>query len=374
MRESRHGIRSNVLNMEPYQPGRPIEDVKREYGLKHVVKLASNENPLGPSPKAVEALRRAAGEMHLYPDGASRALREAISARFGVPYDQVLVGNGSDELIHLLGLLFLGRPDDEMIVGNPSFTRYDASAFLAPAKLHYIPLDADLKFDLDAMAAAVTPNTRLIFIANPNNPTGTVVERAEFERFLDRLPEHLPVVLDEAYVEFAEPHFDVPRSQDYVLEGRPVIGLRTFSKAFGLAGLRVGWAFVPHEVADAFHRAREPFNVNRLGQVAAIAALHDDDHIARTVANNSAGLRRLNAILEQHEGRPYRSGANFAYANLRRPAQPVFEQLMRRGVIVRSGHHVGHPDCLRVSVGTPDEIAVFEEQFGIVMNELTARV
>ena len=357
------GIRANVLAMSPYVPGKPIEDVRRELGLQRVVKLASNENPFGPSPLAIAAVREAATQMHLYPDGSSRLLREAICAKFGVGEENVILGNGSDEIIHLLGVMFLDGDDDELMMGDPGFSRYDASAFLAASRLKKVPLDAEYRHDLAQMAAEVSDQTRLIFVANPNNPTGTIVRRTEFERFLDALPPHVLVVLDEAYGEFAAHISDYPSSLDYVREGRNVVGLRTFSKAYGLAGLRIGFGFAPAAVTDAFHRAREPFNVNSLAQAAAVAALQDDAHVAKTAEANREGVARLNAIFRSVGAVPVESFANFAYADLGYDAGPVFQALMQRGIIVRAGAHVGHPQCLRVSVGTPEEIDAFETAF-----------
>ncbi|MDX2065009.1 MAG: histidinol-phosphate transaminase [Fimbriimonadaceae bacterium] len=361
-------IRPQILRMEPYAPGRPVEEVQREFGLDRVIKLASNENPFGPSPRAIAAVTEAAARMHIYPDGASRALRQAISQKFGVTDAHILLGNGSDELIHILGVMFLGEPGDELIMGDPGFSRYDASAHLAGCRLVKVPLRADLTHDLDAMLAAITPRTRMVFIANPNNPTGTVITRAEFDPFLARVPDGVVVVLDEAYGEYAADAPDPVSALDYVRSGAPVIGLRTFSKAYGLAGIRVGFGFAPAEVVDAYHRAREPFNVNSLAQVAAIAALEDEDHIAESVAHNHAGLQFLAEVFCAAEAHPYRSFANFAYADLGRPAQPVFEALLRRGVIVRSGSHVGHPHCLRVSVGRMDELEIFATEFRQVLD------
>ena len=360
-------IRPNVLGMTPYSPGKPVDEVKRELGLSRVVKLASNENPLGPSPKAVEAVREAAGRMHVYPDGAAYALRARLAEKHGVPSAQILVGNGSDELIHLLGLVLL-EEGDAMMMGDPSFSRYDAAAHLAPARLIKVPLDADYRHDLPAMARAITPQTRLVWIANPNNPTGTVVRKSEFDRLLADVPKDVVVVLDEAYHEFAEGLDDFPDSRDYVRAGVPnVVGLRTFSKAYGLAGIRVGYGFAPPAVADAVERAREPFDVNALAQVAAVAALDDDAHLQATVAMNRRGLDALAATFREAGARPLESYANFVYADLGRPARPVFDALLRRGVITRPGDVLGNPTCLRVSVGTDEEMAIFAREFREVM-------
>lgn len=362
-------IRPNVLQMEPYSPGKPISEVQRELGLDSVIKLASNENPLGPSPKAVEAVREAAATMHIYPDASGYAVRQAIANRFDCSENSILLGNGSDELIHLLGLLFLGEPGDEMMMGDPSFVRYEAAAQLAPATLVKVPLDSAYRHDLTAMAARATERTKLIFIANPNNPTGTIVRRREFDQFLADLPTHTTVVLDEAYFEFAEDVEDYPVSLDYVHTGRPVIGLRTFSKTYGLAGIRIGYGFASPEIVDAFHRAREPFNVNSLAQVAAIAALIDRDHIAATVANNHHGMARMNEALTALGATPCESFANFVFADLHRPAQPVFRALLERGIIVRSGEVFGTPTCIRVSVGTESEVEAFVQAIGIILEE-----
>jgi len=361
-------VRPNILEMTPYSPGKPIDEVKRELGLDRVVKLASNENPLGPSPKALEAIAEAAKSLHIYPDGASYNLRHRLAERFDLPMNQVIVGNGSDELLHLIGLLFLDGPNDNIIVGYPSFSRYDASAHLANAELIRVPLNSEYVHDLQAMADAVNENTRLVYVANPNNPTGTIVTKAEFDAFLDRIPERVMVILDEAYYEFAADQTEYPNSLDYVKAGRNVIGMRTFSKAYGLAGIRLGYAFVPEYICDAIDRAREPFNVNLLAQAAGVAAIGDDEYVARTVAVNREGLDRLNAAFEKVGAKPVQSFANFVFADLGQPAKPIFEALLKEGVITRSGHVLGAPNCLRVSIGTPDEMDYFIEKLFKVMN------
>ncbi len=366
-------IRPNVLGMTPYTPGKPIDEVKRELGLTEVVKLASNENPWGASPKAIEAIRVAAAEVHLYPDASAYALRQAVAAKFGMPAESVLLGNGSDEIIHLLGQIFLGSADDEIVVGDPSFVRYDAAAHLAGCRLVKVPLDADLRHDLDAMADAVGPNTKLVWVANPNNPTGTIVSRQAVDRLLDRLPEGVVLVLDEAYHEFAADQPDYPHSVDYIRAGRPVIGLRTFSKAYGLAGIRVGYGFADPAILDAVDRAREPFDINSLAQAAAIAALGDDEFIQMTVRRTSAGRETLNKVLREVGGNPIPTFANFVFADMGQPAKPIFEALLHRGIIVRSGHVLGMPNALRVSIGTEVENEKFAQALRAVMaSQVTA--
>jgi histidinol-phosphate aminotransferase len=354
-------IRPNVLLMEPYAPGKPIEEVKRELGLDRVIKLASNENPLGPSPKAVEAVRLAAERMHIYPDGASFSLKSALSKRFSIPPNQIIVGNGSDELIHLLGLLYLAGPAHEMIMGDPSFARYDSVAHLSDSKLVKVPLDSEYRHDLVAMSRAITENTRLVFVANPNNPTGTVVSKTDLDSFVSDLPPFVTLILDEAYSEFATGAVDFPDSLDYIREGKNVVGLRTFSKAYGLAGIRVGYGFVQPEVSDAIDRAREPFDVNSLAQAAAIAALEDGDHLSRTMENNTAGMIKIEAAFRTVGAKPMESYANFVFADLGRPAKPIFQELLKRGVITRSGHALGADNCLRVTIGSPEENRIFAE-------------
>lgn len=360
-------VRPNVLKMMPYSPGKPIDEVKRELGLERVIKLASNENPLGPSPLAVAAIKEAADQIHLYPDGSAFLLRQALSEHYKIPISQVIVGNGSDELIHLLGQIFLGSPDDEVIVGYPSFVRYDASAGLADCKLVRVPLTDDMRLDLRAMANAVNAHTRLVFIANPNNPTGTIVTDSELDEFLATIPSSVVVVLDEAYFEFAEGTPGFPNSLDYIGKYPNVIGMRTFSKTYGLAGIRVGYAFVSETISDAIDRAREPFNVNFIGQVAAAAALKDKEHLRKTVELNRRGLDRMERAFTELGAKPYKSYANFIMADLGQPARPVFQALLERGVITRSGDVLGMPNCLRVSVGTDEEVQIFIEELTKVL-------
>ncbi len=353
-------IRPNVLKMTPYSPGKPIADVRRELGLERIVKLASNENPLGPSPKAVVAVQQAALKMNLYPDGASLDFRSAIASHYNMPLTNVIVGNGSDDIIQLLGLVFLGSPEDEVVVGDPSFVCYDAAAHLAGCRLIKVPLDSEQRHDLDAMIAHVSPRTKLVFIANPNNPTGTVIATEALNAFLAKLPASVTVVLDEAYFEFAAGLADVPDSANYVRAGANVVGMRTLSKAYGLAGLRIGYAFVPAFVRDAYDRARQPFHVNCLAQAGGIAALDDKEHLRKTLEMNEIGGARIAAALQRFGARTWPSYANFIWADLGKPARPVFENLLAAGVITRDGAVFGCPNCLRVSVGSSDEIDVFE--------------
>lgn len=363
-------IRKNVLGMKPYSPGKPIGEVMRELGLTRVVKLASNENPWGPSPKAVAAMQIAAKEVHLYPDGASFELVQALSRKFGVTANQIVLGNGSDELLRMIGWILIGSPDDEVIMADPSFIVYDATAEIAPCKLIKVPLNADLAHDLPAMAKRVSAHTRIIFIANPNNPTATFVRKDELDRFLRDVPETAMVVLDEAYFEFAREHPDYPDGRAYVLEGRPnVAALRTFSKAYGLAGLRCGYGFVAPEVADAIERCRQPFHINRMAQEGCAAALDDFEHLEKTVHNTQAAIRRLTGILESVGAKVAPSAGNFVWADMGRPTKPLFQALLTKGAITRTGDVFGTPTCLRVSVGTEEELDLFEDALKSAMRE-----
>lgn len=362
-------IRPNVLRMRSYSPGRPDDEHRHELGLESLIKLAGNENPLGPSPLAVEAVKLAAANMHLYPDALAAPLREAIGRRFEISAGQVLTGNGSDALIHLLGLVLLDDEEDEVVVGSPSFVRYDAAAELAPCRLVKIPLDPNGVHDLPAMRGAISEKTRLIFIANPNNPTGTVVRKHEMDRFLQDIPGHVVTVLDEAYFEFAADLPDLPNSLEYVRAGRQVVGLRTFSKSHGLAGIRIGYGFAPLDIAEAIDRVRGPFHVNSLAQVAAIAALEDQEHLRRTISHSRAGVERIDGFLRSLGFPPYESHANFVCADFGTSAQEMCDALLQEGVQVRllEGRY------LRISAGTDAEMDVLEEALAAVTPRQTPR-
>lgn len=345
-------IPSYVQRLRPYVPGKPIEEVEREHGLSNIIKLASNENPLGPSPRAMAAIREAAASVALYPDASCFALTNALARHLGVSADTVVVGNGSDEIIHYLGLAFL-RPGDEVLTGDPSFVRYEAAAVLNQAEYVPVPL-REHRFDLEAMAERLGPRTRMVYIANPNNPTGTVVSRDEAERFLDRCPEQTLVVMDEAYYEYVDDP-DYPPCLQYIEEGRNVVVLRTFSKIYALAGLRVGYGVARREIVHALHQVREPFNVNSLAQVAALASLEDPDQVPRSRRANAEGRDFLYAAFRRL-GLPYvETQANFVLVDVGTSSLPIYEALLRRGVIVRAGEKLGLPTFLRVTIGAmPD--------------------
>ncbi|HVT14511.1 MAG TPA: histidinol-phosphate transaminase [Fimbriimonadaceae bacterium] len=358
-------VRPNVLRMHPYQPGKPISTVKRELGLDRVVKLASNENPFGPSPKAVAAMKLALSELNLYPDGAAFELRKALSTRFNVPMEQIAVGNGSEELIANIGFALIGSPEDEILTAEFSFPRYDAAAEIAPCVLRKIPLTSGWRFDLPAIAKAIGDRTKIIYIANPNNPTGTIVTKTEIDAFLRDVPDSALVVMDEAYFEFARLDPAYPDGREYVLKGRNVAALRTFSKAYGLAGIRAGYGFVPEYLAHAIDRVRAPFDLNSLAQVAAVAALEDDEHVRKTLANNAEGLAMMASALKEMGCQVVDSHANFLFVEVGRPGAEVFDALLRLGYIARP---IGAGTFIRITVGTSEENGGFIEALRQVLS------
>ncbi len=350
--EAQAEVAERVMRLVPYRPGKPIEEVKRELGLTDVVKLASNENALGPSPLAIEAIRAAAERVHLYPDAACHVLRQALSAHLGVAPNQLIFGNGSDDIIHLLGVTFL-EPGDEVITSHPSFVRYEAAAILNGAPCHNVAL-SDWTYDLDAMAERINGRTRLIFISNPNNPTGTSVTDGQVRRFMERVPERAIVVFDEAYFEYVD-RPDFPRSLDCLEAGRNVVILRTFSKAYGLAGLRLGYGIGLAETVSYLDRVREPFNVSLVAQEAGAAALQDSDFLARTLEMNRSGKELLAAGFRKLGLDFCGTDGNFIWVDIARDCRPLFDALLRRGVIIRTGDIFGAPSHIRVTIGTREQ-------------------
>jgi len=336
----------------PYQPGKPIAEVRRELGLSDVVKLASNENALGPSPKALAAISRAAAQVHLYPEGSCHELRKALASNLQVPPDWLVFGNGSDELIHLLGLAYL-QAGHEVLVADPTFVRYEAAALLNQASCQRVPL-REWEYDTDAMRRAVSSRTRLVFLANPNNPTGTYVGADEFAALVHAVGPDTILCVDEAYFEYVDAA-DYPDSLDYVRRGYNVIVLRTFSKIYGLAGVRVGYGIARPEIVAALEQVREPFNVNSLAQAAATAALQDHEHVRRSRETAILGRVWLSQQLAAVGLRPYPSQANFVWVDTGRDCRTLFEQLLRQGIIVRTGDIFGAPTFLRITVGTMEE-------------------
>jgi len=341
-------VKPAVLTQPVYEPGKPIEYVARELGLAPagIVKLASNENPFGPSPRAVAAAQRALAQGELYPDGGCYALRQKLAAARGLGADQFVIGNGSNEIIELVGHAFLGA-GEEAVMAAPAFVVYQLVTLLFGAKVVEVPL-RDWRHDLPAMARAITPRTKLVFVASPNNPTGTANTEAELLAFGRGLPEHVVCVLDEAYAEFVA---DAPDLRPLVREGRKVICLRTFSKIHGLASLRVGYGCASPEFIALLNRVRQPFNVNAIGQAAAIAALDDGEFTEKCARENRAGLAQLEAGFRALKLELVPSVANFILVKVGDGLR-VFDALQRQGVIVRPVKSYGLPEWIRVTVGT----------------------
>jgi len=351
-------VPENILSLPAYVPGKPVEEVERERGIKHSIKLASNENPLGPSPRAVAAARQALPGVHRYPDSSGYELTRKLAARLGVAPEKIVIGNGSDDIIGMLAAAFL-RPGDEVVMPKPSFQMYEIAARAAGA----VPVEVALKgfrTDVEAMAARLTPRTRIVFVNTPHNPTGSIVTRAELEALMALLPAEVILVIDEAYIEFMRDPAG-PDSVDYVSGDRPVVGLRTFSKAYGLAGLRIGYGIMPAEVAEILNRVRQPFNVNLPAQVAAAAALDDFEFLEETLRVVHAGVDYLQRSLTALglDCRP--TQANFLMFQVPGSAQRVFDGLLDRGIIVRPLASYGYPDHIRVNAGRPEENQRFVE-------------
>jgi histidinol-phosphate aminotransferase len=341
-----------ILSLKPYVAGKPLEELEREYGITDAVKLASNENPLGPSPLAINAIQQAVKDLHRYPNGGSYYLSERISNYFGIKKENIILGNGSDDIIAMLARVLL-QCGDEAVLPRPSFLFYEIMIRSSGA----IPVEVPLKdwlTDLSSMLERIGPKTRLIFLTNPHNPTGALIAKPAMDEFVREIPADVVLIIDEAYIEFVrEPN--CPRSIDYLDSGKIVVGLRTFSKAYGLAGLRIGYGLMPSFLADILNRIRQPFNVNSLAQAAAIAALDDEAFLQDTVKLVSDEMNFIYTRLDDRGIEYLKSQANFLLIKVGKDANEVFENLLKQGVIVRSMTSYGYPDCIRVNVGLHDE-------------------
>jgi histidinol-phosphate aminotransferase len=343
---------THILGIAPYEPGKPIEELEREIGVHDAIKLASNENPLPPSEKVQKAIIAQLAHLNRYPDGSGFYLRQALAKKHGFTQDQIVLGNGSNELIELAVRTFL-KPGDEAIVPHPSFVVYPMIV-QAAGGIRVMVMLKDHRLDLEAMARAITPMTKMVFVANPNNPTATIVTADEVEAFMARMPERTIVVFDEAYMEFAMGP-DFPNTLEYVRQGRKVLVLRTFSKAASLAGLRVGWGVADADAVALMNRIRQPFNVNSLAQAAALAALEDEPHVQECVRMIDTGRQFLYDEFTALGIRYVPSRANFILVDVGRSASDIYQRLLKEGVIVRPMTPFGMESALRVTVGTPEE-------------------
>jgi histidinol-phosphate aminotransferase len=340
-----------IQGLPTYVPGKPVEEVEQDLKI-HAVKLASNENPLGPSPKAMEAARRALGDANWYPDGGSKRLREVLAARFGVRAEEIFVGLGSSEIIDLASRVLL-RPGCEGITSEGSFALFSIAIRASGGKLVLTPMKT-FAFDLDAIAAAVTPQTRIIYIANPNNPTGTTFGAAEFSAFMQKIPGDVLVVYDEAYKEYAE-RSDLPNPFQFFKQYNNILTLHTFSKVYGLAGLRIGYGIGHPTLVAEMNKLRTPFNVTSVGQAAALAALDDNEHVERSAEMNRVERKRLYNELRHLGLKPVASETNFLFMQIGPDAKSFCDELLQEGVIVRPMAWMGFPEAIRISVGNPAE-------------------
>jgi len=362
-------VNPHIRDLAPYEPGKPMEELERELGISSSIKLASTENPIGPSPKAVAALHEAIDDVNRYPDGACFVLRSRLAERLGVDESQLVFGCGGDEILELLVKTFVA-PGDEVVMPWPSFAMYPIVTKGMGGRVVQVPLDADLRHDLPAMTAAIGERTKIVFVCNPNNPTGTSMGAAEFDRFVEGLPDDVILVVDEAYVEFVR-RSDFPDSVAWLARRPGTLVLRTFSKIYGLAGMRIGYGVGDAELVGYLERARHPFNVNRLAEAAAVAALDDAEHAQKTRELNASGIEYLERELGALGFEVVPTDANFvlvrcgdntkdnakdnAKGNAKGGGTAVYEMLLREGVIVRPMAGFGLTDCVRVTIGLPEE-------------------
>ncbi len=360
-------VSDNIKNLIPYPPGKPLEELEREYGITGSIKLASNENNLGPSPKAVAAIQDSLTNLHRYPDGSCYYLAEALAKKIGVKPEELVFGNGSNEIIQLLISSFLA-PGEEVVTSHPTFLVYQKVVQAQGGINKVVPLKG-MQHDLDGLLAEITDKTRLIFLDNPNNPCGTVFDKEAFLVFLDKVPESVIVVLDEAYVDFVEDGLRLD-AREFINLPTPVVAMRTFSKAYGLAGLRVGYGLMRPEIADYLHRVRQPFNVNSTAQIGALAALEDDEHYQKTLTLTKEGIAFLSTEVEKLGCKAFASQTNFFLIDIKTDGKELYEQMLRKGVIVRPMNAYGFPSYIRITIGLPEENERFLKALKECLNEL----
>ena len=349
-------VKRTIQGLVPYPPGKPIDELTREYGIREVVKLASNENPLGPSPKAVLAIQRELAQLHRYPDGSGYYLKQALSERLSVEASRIFLGNGSNEIIELALKTFM-TPGDEVLSPFPSFLMYTKAVKALAGRNHLVPL-AGFTVDLKGLLKGIGPRTRIVIVNNPNNPTGTVVNRKDWEYFIKRVPPAVLILLDEAYIDFVEDP-DCPVGTDYLEKHKNLLVVRTFSKAYGLAGLRIGYGLTSPELADYLNRVRQPFNVNSLALAGALGALEDESFYQRTRRLILKGRKKLEVELQRLGLRVVPSQTNFILIEVPLEAQSLYETMLRQGVIIRSMKSFGLDRFIRVNVGLPSENTKF---------------
>lgn len=359
-------FRKELKDVRPYVQGKPVEEVQREYGLERIEKLASNENQFGPSPKAVAAMREELENCNFYPESVPVELAQKLSRRLAVSADNIAVGSSGEALIRLINLVFINE-GDEVIAPNPTFSIYESQASLLGAKTVKIPLCDDGTFDIDGMIDAITDKTKLLWLCTPNNPTGNIASQDEIDKLVSELPDHVVLVLDEAYYEYASAFSDFPRANTNLLREKDnVVILRTFSKVYGIAGLRIGYIISSKPVVDMINSLKLTFEINRLAQVAASAALDDDDYLKMVVSENKSNLEFLEEYFDKKGFPYYKSYANFIWVDVKTDSRQLFEDLQKKGIIIRPGFLWGWDTWIRISTGTLEQMKFFKE----VMEEI----
>ncbi|WP_071395587.1 histidinol-phosphate transaminase [Bacillus tuaregi] len=344
--------KEQLLSLAPYKPGRPIESVKKEYGLEKVVKLASNENPFGTSPKVVTALKSALTSFAIYPDGYATNLRTAVAEFLNINEEQLIFGNGADNLIQIISRAFL-MPGKNTVMASPTFSQYKHNAIIDGAEVREIPL-LDGEHDLESMVKAIDENTAVVWVCSPNNPTGVYISKENMTAFLNKVPKETLVVIDDAYHDYVVAD-DFYNAEDFVNEYRNLIVLRTFSKIYGIASLRVGYGIAHQDIIRVLEPAREPFNVNTLGQIAAVAAIDDQEYVVHCRQKNREGMAQFEQFCEEHKLHYFPSQANFILIDFGTSGDEVFQYLLKKGYIVRSGNALGYASSVRVTVGSAEE-------------------
>jgi len=367
MEKEKSLMRKGILDLRPYIPGKPIEEVKRELGLKEVIKLASNETSIGPSPLAVEAIKKEVENINLYPEGSSRMLREKIAQKLKIDKEMIIIGNGADNIIDLIGMAFINE-GDEVISGEITFPAYETAAKIMGGKLIPVKLK-EYTYDLEGIAQRINERTKIIFISNPNNPTGTIVTKEGVNNFIKNVSKDVVVVFDEAYYDYVEDK-NYPNSVSYALEGRNVIVLRTFSKIAGIAGVRIGYGIAKQELISYLRRVVNPFTTNRLAQVAALASLDDKKHYKKVLKSNQEGKKYLHRELKELGIFYVPTEANFIFIDLKRDSKDIFEKLLKKGIIIRPGETWGCPNFIRVTIGTAYENKRFVQALKEVLDSL----
>lgn len=359
-------ISESIASLKAYEAGKPLKELEREYQISKAVKLASNENPIGFSPKVNDAIQRHIHEMNRYPESSGYELNQKISKVFNVGQENIVLGNGSDDIIALLAHAYL-NPGEEALMPLPSFLMYEISVKTAKGVPVMVPL-SDFSTNLNGLLERITSKTKMIFITNPFNPTGSTISYAEFQEFSAKVPEDVIIVMDEAYIEFVRDE-NVYDSLKKPLEDPRIVTLRTFSKAYGLAGFRVGYGIMNSEIAEVLNRIRQPFNVNGLAQAAAIAAIEDDKFLKKSVDITHQGLDYLKSALEQMGIECLSTQSNFMMFDIRTPATPVFEKMLKLGIIVRSMKSYGFDTFLRINAGTMEENELFVDALGQILKK-----